>query len=81
MKNLKYFVFSLIYFSSVFGIDDNTRLPTPDTLQQKIQFAMAKNKDAVIEATLGNGKYPIWMVILKPELSFQHVKKSIRITI
>lgn len=51
MKVLKYFVFSLIYFSSVFGVDDNTLLPTPDTLadrQQKIQFALAKNKDAFI---------------------------------
>lgn len=51
MKILKYFVFSLIYFSSVFGVDDNTVLPTPDTLamrQQKIQFAMAKSKDDYI---------------------------------
>ena len=52
MKILKYFVFSLIYFSSVFGVDDNTLLPTPDTLamrQQKIQFAIAKNKDEYIK--------------------------------
>jgi hypothetical protein len=51
MKILKYFVFSLIYFSSVFGVDDNTLLPTPDTLatrQQKIQFALAKSKHAFI---------------------------------
>lgn len=51
MKILKYFLFSFIYFSSVFGVDDNTVLPTPDTLvmrQQKIRFAIAKNKDDFI---------------------------------
>ncbi len=54
MKILKYFVFSLIYFSSVFGVDDNTPLPNDlqtHTLvmrQQKIQFARAKNKDGLI---------------------------------
>lgn len=54
MKILKYFVFSLICFSSVFGVDDNTLLPndlTTHTLamrQQKIQFAIAADKDELI---------------------------------
>lgn len=51
MKLLKVFCLLFVCYSAVLAVDDNTLLPAADTLvnrQQKVQFALAKNKDDLI---------------------------------